>query len=294
MGYELDDFAGRTGRRPDVWEHFVSVGRSYAWAVNLADRADARLLLHISTAPGGQDTAGAMSPREVSRGHADRWLLGLRSALAEAGRPAYVRFLGEMNNCHNAYAPLNCNGSSRGASHSAKAFIAAFRRVALIMRSGTRADVDRRLARLRLPALRGAPAELPRTPIAMVWSPMTGGSPMVAALDPARFWPGRAWTDWTATSFYSRFPNFRWLTPFYERFSARQHVPFMLAEWAMWTNGDPGFVRQLLSWTHAHRRARMLVYNQGKKTNGPFRLRHYPAAARALRAGLRDRRFSVR
>ena len=292
MGHELDDFTRRTGHRPDVWEHFVTIKRSYRWAVALADAADTRLLLHLSTAPGGQDAPGTISPRAIARGGADHWLLALRRSLADVGRPAYIRPFGEMNNCHNAYAPLSCNGASRGASHSARALIAAHRRITLIMHGGRRDAINRTLARLRLPRLRGfVPQELPEARIATVWSPMTGGSPMIAALDPSRFWPGRRWTDWVGTSFYSRFPNFRFLTPFYERFAARQRKPFMFAEWAMWSNGDPGFVRRLLAWTHTHRRTRMLVYNQGKRTDGPFRLRHFPAAARALRAGLNHRVF---
>jgi hypothetical protein len=141
--------------------------------------------------------------------------------------------------------------------------------------------------RLRAPAVPLVPAR-----IAMVWSPMTGGSPMVSALDPARFWPGRRWVDWVGTSFYSRYPTFHYLTPFYERFAQRYRRPFMFAEWAMWENGDPGFVRQVLAWTHAHRRTRMLVYNQGKDPDGPFRLARFPSAAQALRDGLAGRKFS--
>jgi len=169
-----------------------------------------------------------------------------------------------MNNCHNAYAPLSCSGASRGSAYSVQAYVAAWRHVAKLMRG---ADV------------------------AMVWSPMTGGSPMVSSLDPQRFWPGRRWVDWIATSFYSKFPRFDWLTRYYERFSAHYRLPFMFAEWAMWENGDPGFVREVLSWTRAHRRTRMLVYNQGKRTNGPFRLGQFPSAASALRQGLTGNLF---
>jgi hypothetical protein len=116
---------------------------------------------------------------------------------------------------------------------------------------------------------------------------MTGGSPLVAALDPAHFWPGRRWVDWVGTSFYSKFPRFSGLSGYYQRFAVRYRLPFMFAEWAMWDNGDPGFVRAVLNWTRSHRRTRMLVYNQGKRTNGPFRLRRFPSAAGALRHGLR-------
>lgn len=290
MGDELSDFQRRTGRRPDVWAQFVAWNRPYRWAIDLAREADTRLLLALSTAP-GQNQPGTISPGEIAAGRGDRWLLQLRADLAAFGRPVYLRFLGEMNNCDNAYAPLSCSGRSRGPRYSAATFVEAWRRVTVVMRGRSRAQVERRLDGLGQPALR-ASGEITPAPIAMVWSPMTGGSPMVSALDPGRFWPGRRWMDWVGTSFYSKFPNFRWLTPFYQRFSARYRLPFAFAEWAMWDNGDPGFVRRLLSWAAAHPRTRMLVYNQGKDPAGPFRLSRFPAAALALREGLGARSFS--
>lgn len=292
MGESVTDFTARVGRRPAVWEHFIAFGRPSSWAVDRARRAGTRLMVHLSTAD-GQDRPGTISPRAIARGEGDRWLLALRGDLVRLGRPAYVRFLGEMNNCHNAYAPLSCSGASRGSAYSARATIAAWRRVTVIMRGGSASAVRAALRGLRQPGLATGARDLPPAPIAMVWSPMTGGSPMVAALDPGRFWPGRRWVDWVGTSFYSRYPNFRWLTPFYQRFAARQRKPFMFAEWAMWSNGDPGFVRRLLAWTAAHRRTQMLVYNQGNRADGPFRLSRFPAAQRVLRAGLRHRRFAA-
>jgi hypothetical protein len=292
MGYELEDFTRRVGRKPAVWEQFVAFDRTFQWALDLADRAGTRPMLAVSTA-GGQDQAGTISPGAIAAGRGDRWLLSVRNALSAAGRPAYLRFLGEMNNCHNAYAPMACSGASRGPRYAASAFVAAWRRVAAIMRGASFAAIDARLRTLRQPALRAPAVSLVPAHIAMVWSPMTGGSPMVSSLDPGRFWPGRRWVDWVGTSFYSRYPTFQWLTPYYQRFAQRYHRPFMLAEWAMWDNGDPGFVRQVLAWAAAHPLTRMLVYNQGKDPDGPFRLKHFRSAAQALRAGLAGRRFSV-
>jgi hypothetical protein len=291
MGYELSDFVRRVGHKPAVWEQFVSFGKSYSWAVKLAEQQSTRLMLALSTAP-SQDQPGSISPGEIAAGRADRWLVGLRRDLGNFGAPVYLRFLGEMNNCHNAYAPLNCSGSSRGARYSARSFVKAFRRVAAIMRGDSAQQIDARLRRIHAPALRVGAEALPPAQIAMVWSPMTGGSPMVGALDPARFWPGRQWTDWIATSFYSKFPRFDWLSTYYARFAARYRLPFMFAEWAMWENASPGFVRQVLGWTRSHHRTRMLVYNQGKRTNGPFRLEQFPAAASVLRHGLQAGLFS--
>lgn len=291
MGDELSDFERRTGKRPEVWGQFVAWDRPYRWAIDRARDAGTRLLLALSTAP-GQDQPGTISPGEIAAGRGDRWLLALRADLDGFGAPVYLRFLGEMNNCHNAYAPMACSGRSRGRSHSAATFVDAWRRVTAVMRGTSRAQVDRVLRRAGLPALR-APGDVTPARIAMVWSPMTAGSPMVSALDPGRFWPGRRWMDWVGTSFYSKFPNFHWLSPFYERFSARPRLPFMFAEWAMWENGDPGFVRRLLSWTATHPRTRMLAYNQGKDPDGPFRLGRFRGAAQALRNGLGGRRFDL-
>lgn len=289
MGYDLSDFVRRVGHRPAVWEQFISYGHSYAWAIQLAERQHTRLMLAVSTAP-SQDAPGTISPGQIARGDGDRWLVALRRDLGDFGAPVYLRFLGEMNNCHNAYAPLSCSGASRGASYGSSAFVDAWRRVAVIMRGTNTDEINRSLSALGEPALRGgagAVAEnLEPAQVAMVWSPMTGGSPMVSALDPARFWPGRRWADWIATSFYSKFPRFGWLSDYYDHFAARYRLPFMFAEWALWENGDPGFVRGVLSWTRSHPRTRMLVYNQGKRSNGPFRLGQFPSAAAALRQGL--------
>lgn len=291
MGSEVGDFARRTGRAPAVWEQFVAFDRPYQWAIDLAEGAGTRLMLSLSTAQ-GQDQPGSISPGEIAAGRGDRWLLALREDLAVFGDPVYLRPMGEMNNCRNAYAPLRCNGRSRGADHSAAALIAAWRRIATIMRGRDGDRIDQGLRALGQPGLRAAAGALGAARIALVWSPMTGGSPMIGALDPGRFWPGRRWTDWVGTSFYSRYPAFHYLTPFYQRFAERYRKPFMFAEWALWENGDPGFVREVMAWTRAHPRTRMLVYNQGKDPAGPFRLSRFPAAALALRDGLGARSFS--
>jgi hypothetical protein len=60
----------------------------------------------------------------------------------------------------------------------------------------------------------------------------------------------------------------------------------VFGEWAMWGGDDPGFVSQLFGWARSHPRTRMLMYNQGMTSGGPFRLSRYPGSARALRAAL--------
>jgi hypothetical protein len=290
-GRDVADFTARTGRRPAVWQHWITWGDTFRYALERSDAARARVMLHLSTAP-AQGAAGRISPGAIARGEGDAYLVGLGATLAEHGRPVYLRLMAEMNNCDLAYASHDCAGRPRGADHRAGAYTQAWRRAVLVLRGGPVARIDARLRALGLPPLRTGASALPTPPVAVVWSPMTGGSPMIRALRPGAFWPGAAYVDWVSTSFYSRFPNFHLLEPFYRDFAERHRKPFAFGEWAMWGGDDAAFARRLLAWVRDHRRVRMLVYNQGHDPAGPFRLRRFPAAARVLRGGLGAERYA--
>jgi hypothetical protein len=119
--------------------------------------------------------------------------------------------------------------------------------------------------------------------------PQVAGAPDTASNSPRAYWPGGEYVDWVGTDFYSRFPNWGGLERFYKAFGGK---PFAFGEWAVWGRDDPSFVHRLFSWSRSHRRARMLLYNQGKLADGPFRLVHYPRARSALAAELRAPRFA--
>ena len=290
-GDDLADFQQRTASHPAVWQQWIQWGKPFGYAFERARGARARLMLHVSTAA-GQNMQGSISPGAIARGEGDGYLLALNAAIAAQGAPVYVRLMGEMNNCDLAYSAYNCNGTRRPADWSSARFIQAWRRAALILRGGDAAALNARLAALHLPPVRGAGAALPVPQVAMVWSPMTGGSPMIPALAPQRYWPGGAYVDWIGTSFYSKFPNFRFLEPYYAHFAARYGKPFAFAEWAMWGADDPGFPRSLFGWVRRHPLVRMMVYNQGAPSPGLFRLGRYPRAAAVVRRGLASPRFA--
>jgi hypothetical protein len=105
---------------------------------------------------------------------------------------------------------------------------------------------------------------------------------------PGAYWPGRAWVDWVGTDFYSKFPNFTGLSAFASQFTG---LPFVFGEYAMWGADDPAFIHQLFGWVATHPQVRMMVYNQGARADGPFRLRWFPLAAAALRLELAGPRF---
>ena len=289
-GYDIGDFRARTGRTPAVWSHFVVWGGSYGYAIRQSQAAGARVMLAVNTSK-AQNLPGRISPGGIARGEGDGYLIGLAEALARLDEPSYVRFLAEMNNCHVAWSSHDCSGARRNADHSPQRFKKAWKRAYLVMNGGSVEAIDRRLHRLGMPSLRTTRDDLPQGQIAMLWTPMTGGSPMIAALRPEVFWPGRRWVDWVGTSFYSRFPNFRWLDPFYRTFSERQRLPFAFGEWAMWGSDSAGFAQQLYGWVRTHRRARMMIYNQGDRSDGPFRLKRFPAATRVIRKALTAKAF---
>ena len=202
-----------------------------------------------------------------------------------------MRLLGEMNNCNNPYAAYSCSGARRDADHSARTFKRAWKRAYLILHGGDVAAIDARLAALGLPPVRTAARALPLPQVAFVWAPMTGGAPAISALRPQVYWPGGKWVDWVGTSFYSRFPNFAGLEPFYRTFAVARRKPFAIAEWAIWGADDPGFAQRLFGWVAQHSLVRMVSYNQGARRGGIFRLSRYPRAAQAIRRDLRSPRF---
>ncbi len=290
MGASLGDFVSRVGNRPAIWENFVAWGGSFSYAFDRPEAAGLRPLIAISTTA-GQDTGGGLSPGQIAAGNGDPWLVALNARMAAHQGIVYVRPLGEMNNCHNAYAPLNCSGSSRGAAYSTRAFIAAWKRIHIVLSGGTLASVDAKLKASGLPALKHA-KDLPEPELSFIWSPMVGGSPEVPSLMPARFYPGRTWVDWAGTSFYSMYPNFSGLDTYYRDFAGRRHLPFMFAEWAIWGGDNPGFARRLFAWVAGHSATRAIIYNQGDRTDGPFRLTHFPQSQRVIRHALSALRFS--
>jgi beta-mannanase len=216
--------------------------------------------------PATASATSGRAPGAIARGAGDQYLIRLAGSLARTGRPAYLRFLAEMNNCNVAWSSYGCDGRRRNADHSPARFKQAWKRAYLVMHGGPTAAIDHELHVLGLPALRTTRDRLPQGQVAMMWTPMTGGSPMIAALRPQVYWPGRQWVDWVGTSFYSRFPNFRWLEPFYRTFAQGQHRPFAFGEWAMWGADSAPFAEQLFAWVHSHQRVRMMIYNQRSPT----------------------------
>jgi hypothetical protein len=280
-------FTEQVGKHPSVFGFFTRWNGPVEYIYEAVDRAESRLMLHISTQD-GYGTTEAVTPREIANGDGDGYLVKTNRRITEYGKPTYVRFLAEMNQTNNGYCAYNLNGSSRGPSHSTAAFKQAWRRATLILRGGPVADINAALDRLGLPPLDVGAVELPKPQLAMLWVPQTEGTPNTHANRARAYWPGGKYVDWVGTDFYSKFPNFTDLETFYDDFPRK---PFVFGEWALWDGDDAAFVRRFFGWVNTHKRVRMLVYNQGNTNGGPFRLSRYPESRKAIKQALKRNRY---
>jgi hypothetical protein len=286
------------------WDGEHLVGGLHRWRTT-----HTRGVLSLSTAPGGEPEL--ISPRRITRGFGDDYILRLGRTIAKSGQVVYVRLFPEMNGSWNPYCAFNSDGSSRGASHATRAFRDAWRRIVLIARGGKRRGINRKLVKLGMPriyrassngdpvyARRGVPAVLPRPQIAFMWVPQTIGSPAIRGNVPGRYWPGGRYVDWIGADIYSKFATPGVWSAFRHFYShwrnpRRHHWPFVVGEYSPWDNDYRGaFTRRLLEWALHHRRVRALVYYRSVFPNNEFDINHWPNARTVLRNKLRLPRFA--
>ena len=102
-----------------------------------------------------------LTPSAIALGKGDAHLIGLAQAIAESGKPAIIRPLGEMNNSKNPYCAFTPSGGRRGAAYSTRWYRKAFQRIFILMHGGTAQAMTARLRALRLPGVR---TDLPAVP----------------------------------------------------------------------------------------------------------------------------------
>lgn len=304
---DYTSFSSLVGKHQPVWQLFLTwrldVGGMQYVRVRFqeAARLRTRLMLSLTTA----NSAGRqmITPAGLARGDGDQYFIGLNREIAASGQITYVRPLGEMNQADNVYSAYSHHGP-RGASHSTANFKRAWRRFALILRGGNVAQINARLRSQGMPGLRRSALRsldasvrtnalvLPSAQVALVWCPQVSGNPGVAGNAARAYWPGAAYVDWVCTDFYSGFPNFAGLNRFYAEFG-RRGKPFAFGEYGVYPGGDaPGFMSRLFAWARSHPGVKMMLFNQGNRPGGRFRLQRYPRSASVIRKQLRGARFA--
>jgi len=265
---------------------FVSGGGSALSETLEADRAEGRITVVTLNGQG--------SPAAFARGEFDGLLVATSEAANAVGTPVWIRPVPEMNGHWSEWAAFDRSGRPRGPTFSTARYRQAFRRIALIMRGGPVARIDRRLSALGLPPLRGVAAtDLPASgKVALLWNPQGQGSPNVAGNQPRDFWPGPEYVDYVGNDLYEIRGKAFWpgMDELYDAF----RKPYVISEWAPWGYDSPGFVRQMFAWVAAHPRTVGLVYfNKGwSGGGGTFELRTKPRSLAAYRQAASAPRFA--
>jgi hypothetical protein len=283
------EFSTAVSKHPALIESFRTWGSDFPDSIRRWQTARARPMIHITTADGG-DGHEIVTPRAIAQGAGDEYLVRLNRLFFEKEMRAYVRPLGEPNRCLNVYASYDCGGRLRDAAHKPRWYKLAFRRIYVIVHGGGKAaKINQRLAEAKLPPLTVEVGGLPAAPVAIVWSPLPSGSPIVPQNRPRHFYPGSRWVDWVGTDFYASYPEWKSLSGLYSRYAASK--PFALTEWGVENGDDPSFVNSLFAWVKQHPRCKMLVYYQDFGSTSSYRIQNYPASLAVLKARLHSGAF---
>lgn len=266
-------------------------------------RTKTRGVLSLSTAPGSG--AEVITPKEIAHGRGDHYLIRLNQSIAKSGQVVYIRPFAEMNLHINPYSAFNWDGTRRP-GHSTKAFIRSWRRLALIVRGGSRARINRRLVRNGMPRIHrakgekdpiykelGVPDRLNRPKVALMWMPLTRGSPNVPGNAPRDYWPGKRFVDWVGTDAYAKFSNRTLWTNLRAFYRSYRGFPFAIGEYGPWDNDYRGqFVSKLHKWARKRKRVRALIYFRSNDRYNEFNLQHYQRARVRLRHILNRARYA--
>jgi hypothetical protein len=301
-------FADQVGAHPAVLQEFfhwrvpLTTGALERWA-----KTDTRGVLSLSTTTG--QGVEVITPRQIAKGRDDRYVLRLARTIDDAEQTVYIRLMAEMNGHWNAYSAFNADGSARRGGHSTRWFKQAWRRFTLIVRGGSRREINERLVRLGMPRILRArsqsdpvyeggadgiplpvPEQLPQPRVAMMWVPQSFGSPNIAGNQPHDYWPGGRYVDWLGFDIYAKFAGaFDDDRAFFERWRKK---PFVIGEYGPWDNDYSGaFTRALFDWIEAHDRVKMALYYRDVTTTNPYNLEFYPGAQDELRNRLDDPRW---
>ena len=261
-----DRFGQLTGQHSTAVQKVVGWGQGDSWGSSFeslfATMGDVPLLsITMDAKPPG--ARAAIDSRRIANGVGDAYLAAVSSAVAQWGKPIYVRPFFEADAYWSTYCAYTRGGSSKGPASSTAAFRKAFARTYLILHGGPATRMNAALRRLRLPPLRvGDLPENPAPRLKVIWSPQAYAVPELAANQPDRYYPGDAYVDVVGNTIYGE-PRIKWREQeaYYKRYASK---PFAIAEWALWQRDDPQYIRDMSQFARTHKRLELLVYDNGK------------------------------
>jgi hypothetical protein len=228
-------------------------------------------MIHLNTGSGSKE---AIAPAQIAAGKGDGYLIGLNRAVSEYGGGIYVRPMAEMNNATNVWSAFTRSGAPK-LGHSTADYRKAFARIYLILHGGSAATISKKLQALGMP---GIAHDLPSNPfprLRIVWNPLAGGSPRIAANAPQNYYPGRAYVDVEGVDIYDESSGAPWqATEDLYKLARSHHKPFSIPEFGLISVDDPAFVTRACQFlkTHIVEEASFYEGNPG----GPFDLATKP------------------
>lgn len=273
-------FAAQTGQRSPIHQTFMSFAQGDALPRIVSSLGPVPLLALNTGAYGEHETA---TPRGIATGRNDAFLFQLNAVVNSwPGDRFYVRPFPEMNAHWEATCAYNADGTQRDAGHSTVWNRKALARISVIVRGGTRAEIDAKLAVLGLPGIaRDLPVTTPK--LRIVWNPQGFGAPDLPANSAQAYYPGDAYVDVVGDDLYDMRGHGATWDAAEALYKAHPGKPFAFPEWGVWGFDDPAFIRAMASWVNQHRRVEFIVYYSGRP-GSVFDLAAKPASRSAYRS----------
>lgn len=273
-------FQNQTGQRTEIVHTFVSFAQTASLEQIAAGSGSVPLLALNAGAYGAHATA---TPRGLALGKNDAFLIRLNGVIDDFhGDRFYIRPFPEMNAYWEATCAYNRNGSARGAAYTTAWNRMALARIAVILRGGLEADVNRKLAKLGLPGIHGDLA-ITTPKLRIVWNPQGFGAPDLPGNSAQAYYPGDAYVDVVADDLYDIRGHGATWTAAEKLYKAHPAKAFAFPEWGVWGFDDPQFVRDMARWVRTHGRTEFIAYYSGRP-GSVFDLASKPRSRAAYRS----------
>lgn len=273
-------FQNQTGQETQIVHSFVSFAQTKSLGQVAANAGPVPMLALNAGAYGAAPTA---TPRGLAQGQNDAFLIRLNGVINDfAGDRFYVRPFPEMNGHWESTCAYNKNGTPRGGAFTTAWNRKALARIAVILRGGLEANVNRKLAKLGLPGIHGDLA-ITTPKLRIVWNPQGFGSPDVPGNSAQAYYPGDAYVDVIGDDLYDiRGHGATWAAA-EALYKAHPRKAFAFPEWGVWGFDDPQFVRDMATFVRTHKRVEFIAYYSGRP-GSVFDLGSKPRSRAAYRA----------
>jgi hypothetical protein len=270
---DLPRFQTLTGQASTVHQAFLGWGQGLSYGkpfVPLFGTLGPIPMIHLNTGKGA-GSKEVIDPAQIAAGAGDGYLMALNQAIAQWGKAIYIRPMAEMNNYGNLWSGFTQSGAAK-AGHSPADYRKAFARIFLIVHGGSATTINAKLKSLGMPAIsRDLPSNsFPR--VRVVWSPLAGGNPRIAANAPQNYYPGAAYVDLDAGDIFEETLNdtapWNDLEAIYKASIAHSR-PFAVPEWGLLGVDDEKFVQHMCTFLHTHARTEEAGYYDSRPNGIP-------------------------